>query len=83
MPRGVWFFADSDPLRSGELRRLGVPALVSEVGGWRNDFVHVDHAAQAGEADVAIIPLAAIDILPVVSRQVASTVIVDSTLRPS
>lgn len=77
MPRGVWFFADSDPLRSGELRRLGVPALVSEVGGWRNDFVHVDRAAQAGDADVAIIPLAAIDILPVVSRQVASTVIVE------
>jgi hypothetical protein len=77
MPRGVWFFADPDPLRSGELRRLGVPALLAEADGWDNSFVHVDRATHQTEADLAVIPLAAINILPTVARRITSTILIE------
>lgn len=77
MPRGVWFCAASDPLRSGELRRLGVPALLSEAEGWNNSFIPVALAAGAGQADIAILPMAALDSLPLVAQKVTSTVLIE------
>jgi hypothetical protein len=77
MPRGVWFCAASDPLRSGELRRLGLPALLTEAEGWSNSFLPIELVARAGKADVAILPMAAIDSLPLIAQFVSSTVLIE------
>lgn len=63
MPVVAWFYADPDPLTSGELRRLGVSAVAMEDADWRCELAPADRAGRV-ECDIAILPLGALHALP-------------------
>ena len=50
----VWFHSGADPYQSGELRLLGLPALMLEEQGWSCRFLPVQ-AAREEPADLAVI----------------------------
>jgi hypothetical protein len=81
MPRVVWIHADLDPLRSGELRRLGLPALLSEADGWDASFIHAGHADSIPPADLVVLPLDALNALPTIARRGCATILVEVDTR--
>jgi hypothetical protein len=76
MPVITWIHDAADPLASGELRRLGLPALVVEGEGWTSRFVHADRA-RGLQTDILVTPLAALDVLPVFAGDHPPLVIVE------
>jgi hypothetical protein len=73
--RIAWIHADADPIQSGELRRLGVPALLSE-GETRTCFFGSPEAvAVNGPFDLAVVPVAALSRLPLIAPHCASILI--------
>ena len=76
MPTVAWVHASPDPLASGELRRLGLPALALESGAWRSRFIPADQAGRE-PADVAVVPLAALEALPAIARAGAARIVVE------
>lgn len=73
--RIAWVHADPDPIRSGELRRLGVPALLSEGDGRTCVFGSPEALAQSGPFDLAVIPVAAIGRLPLIAAHCSSILV--------
>ncbi len=73
--RIAWIHADPDPVQSGELRRLGVPALLSEGEGRICVFGSPESLARAGPFDLAVVPVAAIDRLPLIASHCASILV--------
>lgn len=73
--RVLWITASSEPLTSGELRRLGVPALLVEADGWTSQLIPAALAGTAAPADVAVISLEALDCLPLITRKAASIIV--------
>ena len=76
MPTVVWIHRSPDPLASGELRRLGLPALAIESGAWRSRFVRMDEAGDQ-PADIAVVPLNALAALPALTGAGAPAVVVE------
>jgi hypothetical protein len=76
MPTVAWIYRSPDPLASGELRRLGLPALAIEGGAWRSRFVRLDQIG-ALEADVAVVPLNALEALPALAGAGAPAIVVE------
>lgn len=76
MPVVTWIHDAADPLASGELRRLGLPALGIEADGWSCRFVHADRAA-AAPTDILVTPLSALDVLPVFAGDQPPLVVVE------
>ena len=66
--RIAWIHADPDPVASGELRRIGVPALLSEGEGRTCVFGPPEMVSREGPFDLAVVPVAAIDRLPLIAR---------------
>lgn len=66
--RIAWIHADPDPVHSGELRRIGVPALLSEGEGRTCVFGTPEAVSRAGPFDLAVVPVAAVDRLPLIAR---------------
>lgn len=62
MPSMVWFHSGGDPYQSGELRLLGLPALLLEERGWSCRFLPV-HAARGEPTDLAVISAGALGAL--------------------
>jgi hypothetical protein len=54
MPVAAWFYSEPDPVRSGELRRLGLPALLVEQFGWESHLLSADRPVPVEACDVAI-----------------------------
>lgn len=73
--RIAWIHADADPVQSGELRRLGVPALLSEGEGQTCVFGTAEAIARAGSFDLAVVPVAALDRLPLIAAHCSSILI--------
>jgi hypothetical protein len=73
--RVAWIHAEQDPVQSGELRRLGVPALLSECDGRTCVFGAPESLAAQGPYDLAVVPVAALDRLPLVAPQCSSILV--------
>ncbi len=67
MPVAAWFYSDIDPVRSGELRRLGLPALLVEQFGWDSYFISADRPVAVENCDVAIFSAQALRAIAAVS----------------
>lgn len=70
--RIAWIHADPDPVHSGELRRIGVPALLSESEGRTCIFGTPETVSRDGPFDLVVVPVAAVDRLPLIARCCAS-----------
>lgn len=81
MARILWLHSDLDPVRSGELRRLGVPAVAVEDDDCTSLFAAAGLAAQAGPCDLAILPLRAANALPLLRGSAADRVILEVDAR--
>lgn len=77
MPTALWLYANDDPIGSGELRRLGIPALAIDGDTWTCYFVHKRQAAQWPQPDVAVVPLDALDAVPLLGPGVRILIEVD------
>lgn len=73
--RIAWIHADPDPIRSGELRRIGVPALLSEGEGRTCVFASPETISRDGPFDLAVVPVAAIDRLALIARGCAAVLL--------
>lgn len=74
--RACFIHAADDPAASGELRRLGVPALLLEPHGWSCRFVPASNP-QVEEADVVIVPVAALSALPRIAGAAAPSLVLE------
>jgi hypothetical protein len=59
MNKAIWIYAGLDPLSSGELRRLGVPALAVDGDEWACDLAAAESLTPYPDADVAVVALQA------------------------
>jgi len=67
MPTMAWFHSGADPFLSGELRLLGLPALLAEGRGWRCDFRPVT-ATGGPPTDVVVVSADTLDAIAVTGR---------------
>lgn len=78
MREALWMHAAPDPLASGELRRLGVPALaLQDEDGWSCNLVAADMVASHPKTDVAIVPLRAAHALPLLRGGAGAKVLIE------
>ena len=59
MPTALWIYGGKDPYTSGELRRLGLPALMAEAPDWTSRLCGSEDADIGQPADVVICALRA------------------------
>src|SRR4051812_41471181 len=64
MRRVLWLHAALDPIASGELRRLGVPAVALDDEDWSSEFMPAARAGMASPADVVVAPIRAAASIP-------------------
>lgn len=68
MPTALWIYGGKDPYASGEVRRIGLPALLVETSEWTSRLCGGDDAAVGQTADLVVCALhaaAALACLPV------------------
>ena len=76
MPTIAWVHRASDPFASGELRRLGLPALAVEGGAWRSRFLSADRLT-GGHLDIAVVPLGALQAVSVLATAGSPAIVVE------
>jgi len=75
VPHVVWVYASVDPVASGELRRLLLPALAGEGETWTSEVVCKATTGSIASADVAVVALDALEILPLLARTSAAIIV--------
>jgi len=75
MPHVVWVHRAADPARSGELRRLAVPALAAEGSDLTCEVRCASRAGSVERADVVVLVLEALDVLPLLADVSASIIV--------
>lgn len=75
--RLVWLHHALDPLQSGELRRLGMPALALRERGYVSELAWAPAAAAYRNADLAVVPWQALAHLPLLAGSGGPKIVVE------
>ena len=78
MRRVLWLYSDFDPLQSGELRRLCVPALAMEGEDWTCEVSPAAAVTTPPTCDIVVAPLATANALPFLGPAVKVVLEVDT-----
>ena len=80
MPTALWIYDCSDPYASGELRRLGLPALLVENSEWTSRFCWAGDNALVQSADIVVCALRAASALARLPVSLSPPVVIEVDL---